>query len=365
MTLHLPIAAIDTDVFPDSYRVARERWLDAVEACNGYHDLQSYVCPGAGPGGERLYTDSLWLGPRAASRVLVLTSATHGIEGFAGSAIQLDLLNLLARGALTVPQNTALLVIHALNPWGYAWQRRCDEQGIDLNRNFVNFSLALPDNPGYNALRWAVFNNDVGQRQMAFAEWQRHYGRESLECAISGGQYSDPLGPFYGGRAPAHGRQVLERIMHANGLADRRLAVIDLHTGLGPYGYGEIICDHAPYSDGANTGYRWYGDALTLPALGTSSSVPKLGLIDYAWHAIMNAHSCFITLEFGTYSTEKLFEVIMLDHQLWANKPGDAQIARQRQAMLKHFYPSDPAWREMVVFRARQVISQALNGLNA
>jgi predicted deacylase len=362
---HRPIALLDIAVFPDSYRDARERWLDAAAALPLAADSRNHPCPDSGPDGETLYTDSLWLGARDAARVLVLTSATHGIEGFAGSAIQLDMLNLLRRGALALPENTALLLIHALNPWGYAWQRRCDAEGIDLNRNFVDFSLPLPENAGYDALRWALFCPDSTQRHAAFGEWQRHYGRESLEIALSGGQYRDPLGPFYGGQAPAHGRRVLESIMQTYRLATRRLAVVDLHTGLGPYGYGEIICDHAPDSGGAKTAQRWYGDAVALPALGTSSSVPKQGLIDYAWHRIMNRHSCFITLEFGTYSTDKLFETILLDHLLWAETSDDAQKARQRETMRRHFCPADPAWREMVLFRARQVVIQALNGLNA
>jgi predicted deacylase len=363
--LHLPTAAIDTAVFPGSYRDARGRWQESADALPGSPDCQNYPCPGSGPTGETLYTDTVWLGPRDAARVLVLTSATHGIEGYAGSAMQLDVLNLLSCGALALPENTALLIIHALNPWGYAWQRRCDAQGIDLNRNFIDFSRPLPENPGYNALRWALFCDDAAQRHAAFGEWQRHYGRESLEIALSGGQYSDPHGPFYGGWAPAHGRHVLEGIMQAYELAMRRLAVVDLHTGLGPYGYGEIICDHVPDSDGAKTAHRWYGDAVTLPALGTSSSVPKLGLIDYAWHAIMDVHSCFITLEFGTFNTEKLFETILLDHLLWAETSNEAQKAQHRQTMRRHFCPADPAWREMVLFRARQVVIQALNGLSA
>jgi predicted deacylase len=366
MSLTLPSANIDVTVFPESYCQARDRWLKTATALHCATDWRNYACPGLGPDGETLYTGTLWIGPRDAQRVLVVTSATHGIEGFAGSAIQFDLLELLRSRELILPEHTALLVVHALNPWGYAWQRRCDAQGVDLNRNFVDFGAVLPQNPGYDALRWALFCPDAEQRRHAFAEWQRHYGRENLECAISGGQFSDPHGPFYGGQQPAHGRKVLENIMQSYKLASRRLAVIDLHTGLGPYGYGEIICDHAPDSDGAQTAYRWYGDAVTLPALGTSSSVPKLGLIDYAWHAIMDAQSCFITLEFGTFSTERLFEVVMHDHLLWAEaSANEALKSEQRAAMRRHFCPVDTAWREMLLFRARQVIIQAINGLNA
>ena len=96
-------------------------------------------------------------------------------------------------------------------------------------------------------------------------------------------------------------------------LAKRRLAVIDVHTGLGPYGYGEVICDHPPGGAGARTAQRWYGPACTLPAEGTSSSVPKLGLLDYAWHAIMDDHSGFVTLEFGTLGTDNLFDVLLAE----------------------------------------------------
>lgn len=365
MTLRLPIAALDLSVFSQSYREARGHWIHSVSTFDGQPELQSYDIPGSGPEGDTLHTDTLWLGPRDAARVLVLTSATHGIEGFAGSGVQLDIIRLLQSGALMLPEDTAMLIIHALNPWGFAWQRRCDEQGIDLNRNCVDFNRPLPDNAGYRGLREALFCRDSGQRKALLDAWQKQNGREAFEFAVSGGQYCDPAGPFYGGRAPAHGRQVLEEIIQTYALANRRLAVIDLHTGLGPYGYGEIICDHAPDSGGAKTAHRWYGDAVTLPALGTSSSVPKLGLIDYAWHEIMNMHSCFITLEFGTYSTENLFEVILLDHQVWAEKAGESQKIQQRQAMRGHFYPQDPAWQEMVLFRSRQVIIQALNGLNA
>src|SRR5690606_18679759 len=99
---------------------------------------------------------------------------------------------------------------------------------------------------------------------------------------------------------------------------ERQLAVIDLHTGLGPYGHGEIICDHPAASVGTATAQRWYGEAVTLPELGTSFSAPKLGLMDYGWHAIMGDKSCFVTLEFGTGSTERLFRVLLDDHALHA-----------------------------------------------
>jgi hypothetical protein len=105
-----------------------------------------------------------------------------------------------------------------------------------------------------------------------------------------------------------------------------------------------------------------YGDSVTLPFLGTSSSVPKTGLLDYTWHSIMNELSCYVTLEFGTFSTDQLFEILLKDHQLWAQTDNEQARIEHSRIMLHHFYPADQSWQEMVLFRARQVIAQGLQG---
>ena len=361
MSSSLPFTAIDTDLFPANYASSRQRWLAEL---GGEMLCFSYPCPGAGPEGEALFTDTVWIGLEDAAKVLVLIAGTHGIEGFAGSAIEIDVLRLLAGGQIVLPANTAVLMVHALTPWGYAWLRRCDAGGVDLNRNVVDFSRPLPENAGYEILKYALFSSNAQQRKIAFADFEQLHGREELEKAISAGQYCDPAGPFYGGSAPAHGRLVVEDLMRKYSLQQRDLAVIDLHTGLGSFGYGEIICDHQPDSPATKVACLWYGDSVTLPLLGTSSSVPKLGLLDYAWHAIMNERSCYITLEFGTYRTDQLFDVLLRDHQLWAQSDNDLARREHSQLMRRHFCPDDQAWKEMVLFRARQVLSQAMRGLS-
>lgn len=373
MSYCLPLAAIDTAVFPGSYAAARRRWLAQLNKQSRPSLCLPYPCAGTGPEGEQLVTDTAWIGPEDASRVLVLLGGTHGIEGFAGSAIQIDQLALLAGKHVDIPADTAVLMVHALTPWGYAWQRRCDADGVDLNRNSVDFSKPLPENKDYELLYDLIYDlikgplylADAAQRKIAFAEFEQQHGRVALEKAVSAGQYSDPSGPFYGGKAPAHGRLVCEDLMRQYALRERDLAVIDLHTGLGSFGYGEIICDHQPDSTGTRTAQNWYGDSVALPLLGTSTSVPKSGLLDYAWHAVMNERSCYVTLEFGTFSTDQLFEILLRDHQLWA-QPGNEQARLEhRKIMRRHFYPDDQAWQEMVLFRARQVIAQALHGVSS
>lgn len=364
MSSRFPFAEVDTNVFPAGYASGRQQWLNSLANLPYLQKHLSFQCEGTGPNGEELFTDTLWLGDQQANNVVVIIAGTHGVEGLTGSAIQADLFQLLSNNQLACPEQTALLLIHALTPWGLAWLRRCDAEGVDLNRNTVDFSSNLPENPGYGQLRPALFASDVIQRKHLFDEFSQQHGRVALEIAISGGQYCDPEGPFYGGKAPAHGRRVCEALIQHYALSTRRLAVVDLHTGLGPYSYGEIICDHTPDSAGARVARKWYGDSVTLPLAGTSSSVPKQGLLDYLWHDVMDQHSCYVTLEFGTYSTDRLFEVLLRDHLLWAQENNDDARLVHSLEMRHHFCPNDSAWQEMVLLRARQVIAQAIQGIS-
>lgn len=359
------LSAAERALFRRSYEDARQQFVELVRQAPAAHLHESHRSAGSGPGRVPLYTDLVWLGPDDASRVLVLVSATHGVEGFAGSAVQADVLTRLHEGA-TLPPDVAVLLIHGLNPWGMAWLCRCDHEGIDINRNFIDFTQPVPRNPGYQELRPALMQKDPAIRRQALDAFLARHGRVAFDTVVSGGQFDDPLGPFFGGRRPSQARRLIEGVISRFALGQRQLAVIDIHTGLGPYGYGELICDHPPHSPGMRTARQWFGDTVTAPLEGTSSSVPKNGLHDYAWHAVMDDHSCFVTLEFGTYDTDELFERIVADHVLHASGPVNwrdkhVQVAKQR--MLRHFYPDDDQWRELVLLRARQVIRLALRGL--
>ncbi len=120
--------------FSDTYQEARSKFLKAVRAANA--ELEYFLNPVRGAESEELYTDVASINLPDADRVLVLISGTHGIEGFAGSAIQTGLLREDIAGEL--PKDTGLLFIHALNPYGFSHLRRYTEDNVDLNRNFVD-----------------------------------------------------------------------------------------------------------------------------------------------------------------------------------------------------------------------------------
>ena len=150
-------------LFPADYATARQLWLNMMVACDLPKGTRSFPLTSTGPNGESLATDCAWLGNTNADNVLVIIGGTHGIEGYAGSAVEYDFL----QQHDSLPQQTAVLLVHALNAWGYAWSRRCDEEGIDINRNFVDFHQPLPGNPGYLELRDALFDDNTSSRQQA------------------------------------------------------------------------------------------------------------------------------------------------------------------------------------------------------
>lgn len=356
--------------FACDYASARARLLHAVDGLRQPVFFKTLPYVGAGPQGEALGTDVLWLGDQDARKVVVLLSAVHGVEGFAGSGIQVDLLRRLASGEAQLPAGVALAVVHAVNPWGFAWCRRVDEQGIDINRNFVDFSRPLPANPGYRALADALIPADgnwaaADERLLAYRAAHSQY---DYEVAASGGQYEFPEGLFYGGSGPAQGRRNLEWVLSQWDWSNREVAVIDLHTGLGPYGYGELICDHPLQSEGLQTARRWFGASVTVPEEGNSCSVPKLGLVDYAWHAILGRNSCYVTLEYGTYPIAGLLQTLREDHAVNTPGPYDWQNPARsavRERLRQHFYPGEPQWHTLVLLRARQVVQLACAGLVA
>jgi hypothetical protein len=125
----------DVGAFSNDWREARSKFLDAARRAGAEHRVWPH--PLTGPAGETLCADTAWLGPSDASRVLVVISGTHGVEGFCGSGPQVGLLR--GDAGLALPPDTAMLSIHGINPHGWAWLRRVTEENVDLNRNWVDF----------------------------------------------------------------------------------------------------------------------------------------------------------------------------------------------------------------------------------
>ena len=348
------------------YAEARSRFVEGSRKTNAILDSHAY--PTRGPGGEALSCDVAWHGPEDAEAVLVTLSATHGVEGFCGSGVQLGWLE---SGLMAETQgDLALLQIHAINPHGFAWLRRVTEANVDLNRNFVDHGAPYPVNQGYEELAEVLCPREwndavIAETDKVLNAYAEAHGNKALQEAFSAGQYSHAGGIFYGGSEPDWSHRLLMEIFRTKLRHAKRVAVIDYHTGLGPRGYGERICIHAADSAALARAETWYEGDVTSPELGTSASVELLGFNVLGMEkALPEAELTSIALEFGTLPTPEVRLSLRADNWLHQHGQTDSPKGRAIKAQIREaFFQDQEDWQEMVFERALETQRLALRGL--
>ena len=352
--------------FAATYAQARERFLAAAGA-RGL-DVESHVHPSArGPAGESLAIDVAVLGHAKSRAALVITSGTHGAEGFCGSGCQVGLVADDAFVAAVKRRGVAVVLVHALNPFGFAHVSRTTEENVDLNRNLRDFAR-----PQRNEAYLEVHDFIVPaawppsrENEARIGEYVARRGAPALQQAITGGQTDRRDGLFFGGSGPAWSQDVLRDVLRRHGASRARLAWIDVHTGLGPAGHGEKI--YAGPDDPATLARTktYWGIDVTSIYDGSSTSARVEGML---FHAALeecpNAEYAGIALEYGTLSFMDVLNALRA--RQWLLNHPDAGAA-QREAILRQardaFYVDTPAWKAMVFGQARAAALQALIGL--
>ena len=127
--------------FSTTYHEARRKFLTTAEEAGAV--VQSLALTATGPGQQPLFIDIARLGSATPDKLIIHTSGIHGVEGFAGSAIQIALLQTPPK----LDDDTSLLLVHMLNPYGVAWLRRYNESNVDLNRNYILPGQFWPGTP--------------------------------------------------------------------------------------------------------------------------------------------------------------------------------------------------------------------------
>jgi ABC-type multidrug transport system fused ATPase/permease subunit len=117
-------------------------------------DLSKYAHPLPGPNGPVLATDVALIGPPYATRLFIIISGTHGVNGAFGSACQTAWLDQMP----VLPAGVAILMIHLIKPWGIASGRRLNEDNVDLNRNFINWTTTPPSIQNYDQFHAALIS---------------------------------------------------------------------------------------------------------------------------------------------------------------------------------------------------------------
>ena len=356
--------------FSSSYAQARERFLDAAGVAGV--KVESRLHPLKGRDGEDLAMDVVLDGPADATRLLIVSSGCHGVEGYCGSGVQVSALHDAQWRAHARERGVAVLYVHALNPYGFSHIRRTTHENVDLNRNFHDFSRPLPDNSAYREIhplllpeQWPPAADNVA----AVGHYLATRGQAAFQAAISGGQHQFSGGMFFGGTAPTWSNQSIREVLRAHGRAAERIAWIDIHTGLGPSGVGERIYAGPDDADAVRRARLWWNGQGRTPVTsiydGSSTSAFLTGLM---WSSVHDecpqAEYTGIAMEYGTLPILEVMQALRAEHWLHGHPQASAELAEQiKREMMDAFYTDTDEWKEQVLHQARESMFQAADGL--
>ena len=360
-----------TDAFSTSYARARARFLEA--AATAGLPMESHAHPLKGREGEDLAMDVVRDGPADADKLLIVSSACHGVEGYCGSGVQVFALRDDAWREEARTHGVTVLYIHALNPYGFSHVRRTTHENVDLNRNFQDFSRPLPVNEAYREVEpfllpptWPPAADNVA----AVEQFISTRGEAAWQAAISQGQHEFAQGMFFGGTAPTWSNHTLREVLRQHGRRAQRIGWIDLHTGLGPSGHGERIYAGRDDPAAIARARQWWGANGATPITsfydGSSTSAFLTGLM---WTAIYDecphAEYTGIAMEYGTLPILDMMQALRAEHWLHIHPEASAALAAHIKAqMLAAFYTDTDAWKGQIIAQARQALFQAVQGLD-
>ena len=310
------------------------------------------------------------------SIVLLHTSGVHGVEGFAGSAIQIAALEAFSPGECTrpTPGSPTKIFVHAVNPYGFAELRRFNENNVDLNRNsltpeeLTELVRRDPNIAGYESFR-SVF--ELTSAPTWHTQWTMlfravggliQHGMPLLKKALVTGQYHDPKGIYFGGNEVQASHTILAGILRPYFDAAFVLS-IDVHTGLGPSGVDTLMLNsdeqvreltphfgptaysiETPTStnDGASSGYDL--------ARGISTCKHKFSPKAKLWD---------VTQEFGTVPGIFVARGVILENAAHQFSFGTDMHLRMKLLKKNAFFVQTQAWKNAVLRRGAVVLSEA------
>jgi hypothetical protein len=374
----------DADHFSADYRTARARFRTAAAGRGAATEAFSTAA-----GTADLTIDAAVLGTDRPRRLLIVTSGLHGVECFFGSAVQLALF----ADTLTtyrLPGGAAIVLLHALCPFGFDQLRRTNEDNVDLNRNFLKPGEKYTGSPpGYADLEPLLNPARPPSRWDLFAP--RLYltgiirGNRAVRSAIAGGQYEYSRGLFYGGSGPAATHRILAEQLPRWTDSAERIVHVDFHTGLGRWATYKVLTARGENDPATGTLRSWFGPAVEAAGTGPTAYKNRGGIDEWLEDRLADRECYSVCAEFGTYGPLAVLSALRAENQAhhWAKtserpepdaparetgslagalgsgwKGGTVGLAKRR--LCEVFAPKERDWRRAVVRQGVAIVRQAL-----
>jgi predicted deacylase len=316
--------------------------------------LESHAIDATSPISENLTIDIASYGNPTARKAVIISSGLHGVEGFVGSAIQLAL---LCDYLPHIRQDIAIVLIHALNPFGFAWCRRSNEDNIDLNRNFAIDRAAYPPTPDtYRRLDSFLNPPQPPSRIEPFALKAAgailRYGMPALRRTLPVGQSDFPQGLFYSGTAPSQTERIIVAHLRRWLGIGQRVVHLDFHAGLGKWSREYLyLTSNQPHRQEIWR-QKLGTNRLFLAGAADPNYHPQGSLADWCVHTFREIEYDFFTCEFGTRSPVRVLKAMRAENRAhWWSDAESPSYRRAKQDLLSVFSPPSHRWRDRVLSR--------------
>lgn len=320
--------------------------------------LKALALEARGPRGEELTIDIARLGAPEAQRVLLHTCGLHGVEAFAGSAVQLAALADPPR----VPDACALVLVHVLNPYGMAWLRRVNENNVDLNRNFPEPDGRRAGAPVLYARLDPLLNPPSAPGRERF--WWRlaahalRHGMRALTQAIAEGQFEFPRGLFFGGRALEQGPALYLDWLRSNLSRADYLFALDLHSGLGRRGEETLFLEPGVAATPVVDLERALGRRIVDPATGRAAYRVRGSMGRALPQALPGVRIDFVLQEIGTRHPIAVLHALREENR-WHHHGGAGSTHPANQALRDALCPPSSHWRRQALARGLRLLRDA------
>jgi len=335
--------------FSKTYKEARKKFINyaKLNECNIASIPLKYI---KGINGEKLYIDIAICGNLKSKNILIYSSGIHGVEGYIGSAVQCNILDKYL--PKNVPTKSAIIFIHAVNPYGMSHYRRWNSNNVDLNRNFgskldqktnIYSEISSFLNPIRRPWNWYLYFIWNFIKQYIF-KWRKI---SELKQAIVGGQNSKSKGLFYTGTKMEIETEELVKWIKKYVKYGKYIVHIDLHSGLGKFNKDIMI----PYPENINSGNLnlFFKSKIKFPYKTTNSFSEGLHKMCFP----KTKFSAF-TQEFGTYSNIYILKKLIEENYYTHHKNIDHDH-KSRKNLLNAFYPDNKIWRQNALINGIKV----------
>lgn len=310
--------------------------------------------------GHGFTVDTAWFTHPAADRALMVSSGLHGVEGPIGAKIQR---RWMAAAAPTRPADTDVILIHALNPFGFHHGRRANAHNFDLNRAFFEDAERPATDPLCQQLAPVLYAEAKRSRLpfgLVATGLIARFGPQRLRNVIAGGQYDFPRGLFFGGTARPALQDWLEDHLLPQLHAYRQIEHVDIHTGLGRFGQLRLLMESGLAARRYQESVDRFGPGMVFPPQTDFGYRPRGSLAE--WLQAKLPQLRYFCAEIGTDAPRRMLVALRDENRAWFDHGPDSQVHHQAAARLRErFDPDHAGWQETASQQVLDVLGRLVN----